>query len=91
MADSALTNRSYILRSIADVDSGDGTTAVPAENLAGIQVLNGLAGSLYGPETPAGVFNYVTGYSAKTDFHKLLVAPINMSGIISNRARWTQC
>jgi iron complex outermembrane recepter protein len=36
-----------------------GTTAVPAENLAGIQVLNGLAGSLYGPETPAGVFNYV--------------------------------
>lgn len=36
-----------------------GTTAIPAENLAGIQVLNGLAGSLYGPETPAGVFNYV--------------------------------
>ena len=36
-----------------------GTTAVPAENLAGIQVLNGLAGSLYGPETPAGVFNYI--------------------------------
>ena len=26
-----------------------GTTAIPAENLAGIQVLNGLAGSLYGP------------------------------------------
>jgi polyphosphate kinase len=24
------------------------------------------------------LFNYVTGYSAKTDFHKLLVAPINM-------------
>jgi iron complex outermembrane recepter protein len=36
-----------------------GTTAVPAENLSGIQVLNGLAGSLYGPATPAGVFNYV--------------------------------
>lgn len=36
-----------------------GTTAVPTEDLAGIQVLNGLAGSLYGPETPAGVFNYV--------------------------------
>jgi iron complex outermembrane recepter protein len=36
-----------------------GTTAIPAENLAGIQVLNGLAGSLYGLETPAGVFNYV--------------------------------
>lgn len=35
-----------------------GTTAIPAENLSGIQVLNGLAGSLYGPATPAGVFNY---------------------------------
>lgn len=36
-----------------------GTTAIPAENLSGIQVLNGLAGSLYGPQTPAGVFNYI--------------------------------
>ncbi|MGH8112845.1 MAG: TonB-dependent receptor [Rhodanobacteraceae bacterium] len=36
-----------------------GTTAIPAENLGSIQVLSGLAGSLYGPETPAGVFNYV--------------------------------
>jgi iron complex outermembrane recepter protein len=36
-----------------------GTTAIPTENLSGIQVLNGLAGSLYGPATPAGVFNYV--------------------------------
>ncbi|MEO7051802.1 MAG: TonB-dependent receptor [Rhodanobacter sp.] len=36
-----------------------GTTAIPAENLGGIQVLNGMAGSLYGPETPAGVFNYL--------------------------------
>ena len=35
-----------------------GTTAIPAEYLSGIQVLNGLAGSLYGPATPAGVFNY---------------------------------
>ena len=36
-----------------------GTTAIPSENLSGIEVLNGLAGSLYGPETPAGVFNYL--------------------------------
>ena len=36
-----------------------GTTAIPAENLSGIQVLNGMAGSLYGPATPAGVFNYL--------------------------------
>lgn len=36
-----------------------GTTAIPAENLSSIQVLNGLAGALYGPAPPAGVFNYV--------------------------------
>jgi iron complex outermembrane receptor protein len=36
-----------------------GTTAIPAENLSSIQVLNGLAGALYGPATPAGVFNYI--------------------------------
>ncbi len=36
-----------------------GTTAIPTENLEDIQVLNGLAGALYGPEAPAGVFDYV--------------------------------
>ena len=35
-----------------------GTTAIASENLAGIQVLNGLAGALYGPQSPAGVFDY---------------------------------
>jgi iron complex outermembrane receptor protein len=36
-----------------------GTTAIAAENLDQIQVLNGVGGTLFGPETPAGVFNYV--------------------------------
>jgi len=35
-----------------------GTSALPAENLAGIQVLNGMSGFLYGPQPPAGVFDY---------------------------------
>ena len=35
-----------------------GTTAIPAEGLASVEVLNGLGGALYGPQTPAGVFNY---------------------------------
>jgi iron complex outermembrane recepter protein len=35
-----------------------GTTAIPVENLDSIQVLNGLGGALFGPETPAGVFDY---------------------------------
>ena len=36
-----------------------GTTAMPGENLAAVEVLNGLAGAFYGPQTPAGVFNYI--------------------------------
>jgi len=36
-----------------------GTTAIPVENLDGIQVLNGLSGALYGPTSPSGVFNYI--------------------------------
>ena len=36
-----------------------GTTAIPVENLDSIQVLNGLGGALFGPETPAGVFDYI--------------------------------
>jgi iron complex outermembrane receptor protein len=37
-----------------------GTTAIAAEDLSGINVLNGLAGGLYGPEPAAGVFDYQT-------------------------------
>lgn len=45
-----------------------GTTAIPTENLASIQVLNGLAGWLYGPATPAGVFNYILKRPTDTPF-----------------------
>ena len=37
-----------------------GPTAYAAEDFSAIQVLNGPGGALYGPETPAGVFNYIT-------------------------------
>lgn len=37
-----------------------GTTAIPAENLQSVDVLNGLAGSLFGPQTPAGTFDFIT-------------------------------
>ncbi len=36
-----------------------GTSAIATENLSGIEVLNGLGGALYGPESPSGVFNYM--------------------------------
>ncbi len=45
-----------------------GTTAIATEDLSRIQVLNGLAGSLYGPATPAGVFNYVLKRPTDTPF-----------------------
>ena len=35
-----------------------GTTAMASEGLSGIQVINGASGALYGPQPPAGVFNY---------------------------------
>ena len=35
-----------------------GTSATAAEMLDSVEVMNGLAGALYGPATPAGVFNY---------------------------------
>ncbi|MGC1301831.1 MAG: TonB-dependent receptor [Caulobacteraceae bacterium] len=36
-----------------------GTTAIAAENLSGIEVFNGPSGALFGPESPAGTFNYM--------------------------------
>jgi len=66
-----------------------GTTAIPAENLSGIQVLNGLAGSLYGPATPAGVFNYVlkrptdtpyTSYTQGFDSNSVFTESIDAGG-----------
>jgi iron complex outermembrane receptor protein len=34
------------------------TTAYPMEQFDRFEVLNGIAGSLYGPASPAGSFNY---------------------------------
>jgi len=36
------------------------TTDYPAEQFQDVQVLNGLAGSLYGPANPAGTFNFIS-------------------------------
>ena len=37
-----------------------GTTAMASEGLSGIQVMNGVTGALFGPQPPAGVFNYLS-------------------------------
>lgn len=70
------------------------TTAYPMEQFEQIEVLNGLAGSLYGPGSPSGVFNFVlkrptekplykvsAGYGTEeqTTFH------VDMGGPIGNK------
>ncbi|HEY0184030.1 MAG TPA: TonB-dependent receptor [Rhodopila sp.] len=62
-----------------------GTTAIPTENLAGIEVLNGLAGSLYGPETPAGVFNYILKRPTDTPLRRF-VEGFDSSGVLTEEA-----
>lgn len=50
------------------------TTAYPMEQFEQIEVLNGLAGSLYGPGNPAGVFNFVLKRPTEEPFQQ-----VNMS------------
>ena len=59
-----------------------GTTAIPAENLAGIQVLNGLSGALYGPQSPAGVFDYELKRPTETPLLRLV-------GSFDSQGIWT--
>jgi len=49
-----------------------GTTAIATENLSGIEVLNGMGGALYGPESPAGVFNYMLAQPTKKPLVRLI-------------------
>ena len=49
------------------------TTDYAAEQFDHIEVLNGLAGSLYGPANPAGLFNFVAKRGADLPQHRLTV------------------
>ncbi len=62
-----------------------GTTAIPAENLSGIQVLNGLGGALFGPETPAGVFDYILKRPTNTPLWRYIES-YNSDGIFTEQA-----
>lgn len=62
-----------------------GTTAIPAENLSGIQVLNGMAGSLYGPESPAGVFNYTLKRPTDTPLFRF-IERFDSDGVFTEQA-----
>jgi iron complex outermembrane recepter protein len=62
-----------------------GTTAIPSENLSGIQVLNGLAGALYGPQTAAGVFNYILKRPTDTPMQRFIEG-FDSSGVLTEEA-----
>jgi iron complex outermembrane recepter protein len=62
-----------------------GTTAIPTENLSGVQVLNGLAGSLYGPETAAGVFDYILKRPTDTPLYRFIEG-FDSSGVFTEQA-----
>ena len=49
------------------------TTDYAAEQFDHIEVLNGLAGSLYGPANPAGLFNFVAKRATDLPQHRLTV------------------
>ena len=63
-----------------------GTTAIPAENLAGIEVLNGPGGALFGPETPAGTFDYILKRPTDTLLLARYIEGFDSSGVFTEQA-----
>lgn len=73
------------------------TTDYPIEQFDSIQVLNGLAGALYGPASPAGTFNYVLKrptdqplreFTFGYESNSLLSAHADLSGHFGNDDRF---
>ena len=56
------------------------TTEYPAEQFQQIEVLNGMAGALYGPANPAGMFNFVSKRPTDTPLHRMTVGAGTGSG-----------
>jgi iron complex outermembrane receptor protein len=61
-----------------------GTSAIATENLSGIEVLNGLGGALYGPESPSGVFNYMLAQPTQKPLVRLIEG-FQSSGIFTEQ------
>lgn len=56
------------------------TTDYPVEQFERIEVLDGLAGALYGPANPAGTFNYVLKRPAATPLRRVSIGYATQSG-----------
>lgn len=60
------------------------TTEYPADQFARVEVLDGLAGSLYGPANPAGMFNLVSKRPTDIPLHRITVGAGTGSGALSS-------
>jgi iron complex outermembrane receptor protein len=56
------------------------TTEYSTEQFQNIEVLSGIAGSLYGPANPAGMFNLVSKRPVDTPLHRVTVGQGTGSG-----------
>ncbi len=60
------------------------TTDYPVEQFDRIEVLNGLAGALYGPANPAGTFNYVLKRPTLDPFRSLTLGYTTKGSLLAN-------
>lgn len=60
------------------------TTEYAAEQFQSVEVLNGLAGSLYGPANPAGMFNLVSKRPLDTPLHRVTVGASTGNGTLTS-------
>lgn len=60
------------------------TTAYPMEQFERIEVLNGLAGSIYGPSAPSGVFNLVLKRPTEKPYYELDLGDVSYGGKVNN-------
>ncbi|MGP3590721.1 TonB-dependent receptor [Vagococcus sp. WN89Y] len=60
------------------------TTEYPADQFERIDVLDGLAGSLYGPANPAGMFNLLSKRPTDVPLHRLTVGAGTGSGALTS-------
>lgn len=60
------------------------TTEYPTEQFQNIDVLSGIAGSLYGPANPAGMFNLVSKRPLDTPLHRVTVGQGTGSGTLAS-------
>lgn len=75
---------SVVQNSMIDGLNAVSTTEYPAEQFQRVEVLSGLAGSLYGPANPAGMFNLVSKRPTDTPLHRVTIGAGTGSGALTS-------